>query len=215
MQYKGTQSPKKEKSILRRMSCVQVVIICSALLGLVYIGVELYKQHFSYHKKDGIWQSCFTPNRRCQQLIIETINQSKESINLQGYSFSDPEIVDALIRAHQRNVHVEVILDKFNLKSKKTLLKKLIDERICVRIDKPEGVAHNKVVIIDDHILITGSYNFSTSSYEHNTENVLVIHDHTLAQEYLLNWHKRWNISTNPSKMGCRVKLPSSKQFKS
>jgi phospholipase D len=106
---------------------------------------------------------------------------------------------------------VEVILDKFNLKSKKTLLKKLISERICVRIDKPKGVAHNKVVIIDDRILITGSYNFSTSSYERNTENVLVIHDHTLAHEYLLNWQKRWDISTNPSQMGCRVKLPSAK----
>ncbi len=209
-----TQSPKKEKSIIGRMQCSIVAIIFSALIGSAYIGVELYKQHFSYHQKEGIWQSCFTPNRQCQKLIIETINQAKESINLQGYSFSDPEIVDALIKAHQRNVHVEVILDKFNLKSKKTLLKKLINERICVRIDKPEGVAHNKVVIIDDRILITGSYNFSTSSYEHNTENLLVIHDQTLAHEYLLNWQKRWNISTNPSQMGCRVKLPSSKHFK-
>lgn len=209
-----TQSPTKEKPLTKRIFYFLVAIICSALIGSAYIGTELYKQYFSYHKKDGIWQSCFTPNKKCQQLIIETIDQAKESINLQGYSFSDPEIVDALIKAHQRNVHVQVILDNFNLKSKKTLLQKLIAEHICVRIDKPEGVAHNKIVIIDDRILITGSYNFSTSAYERNTENVLVIHDHTLAGEYLHNWQKRWEISTNPSQMGCRVKLPSSKKFK-
>jgi len=37
-------------------------------------------------------------------------------------------------------------------------------------------------------VLITGSFNFTKAAEEKNAENLLIIHDKTLAARYLENW---------------------------
>lgn len=110
----------------------------------------------------------------------------------------DTDIADALVKAHHRKVDVKVILDHSNLKASNPLLKELINKKIDVQIDKPNGIAHNKILIIDKRIVLTGSYNFSAAAYKRNTENLLVIHDKTVAEEYTHNWEDRWNRSLKP-----------------
>jgi phosphatidylserine/phosphatidylglycerophosphate/cardiolipin synthase-like enzyme len=193
-----TPSPKRKKTLQINVSPT-VAIICSLILGVSYFGVEVYQHHNSYHEVNGIWRTCFTPNQKCQQLIIQNINEAKESIRLQGYSFTDMAIADALVKAHQRNVDVKVILDHSNLKTANLLLQELIKKQIRVKIDKPQGIAHNKILIVDNRIVLTGSYNFSTAAYKRNTENLLIIHDPKVAGEYLTNWQTRWDVSMKTS----------------
>ncbi len=50
---------------------LNVAIVVAIILGISYAGTEAYKHHNSYHDIDGIWQVCFIPNKRCQQLIIQ------------------------------------------------------------------------------------------------------------------------------------------------
>lgn len=191
-------SPRRKKSHQLTVSPA-VAIICSLILGVSYFGVEVYKHINSYHEVEGIWRACFTPNQKCQKLILQNINEAKESIRLQAYSFTDNDIASALIKAHQRNVDVKVILDHSNLKAGNPLLKELMVEKIEVRIDKPNGIAHNKICIVDKKIVLTGSYNFSAAAYKRNTENLLFIHDKKVAEEYIDNWQNRWNRSSKPA----------------
>jgi|GEM_PF-6194101 len=79
--------PRRKKTPQITVSPV-IAIVCTLILGASYFGVEVYQHHNSYHEIDGIWQACFTPSKRCQQLIIQNINEAKESIRLQAYSFS-------------------------------------------------------------------------------------------------------------------------------
>ena len=44
-------------------------------------------------------------------------------------------------------------------------------------------------MIIDDCIVLTGSFNFTKAAEEHNAENLLVINDPALAKQYIENWH--------------------------
>src|SRR5262249_32828504 len=46
----------------------------------------------------------------------------------------------------------------------------------------PHDFMHNKVLVVDD-VVITGSYNFSSSAAQ-NAENVLMLHDPGLAERY-------------------------------
>ena len=52
-------------------------------------------------------------------------------------------------------------------------------------IDDPDEM-HHKVIIIDERILVTGSYNFSRSAEERNDENTLIIHRPGFAFSYAL-----------------------------
>lgn len=43
---------------------------------------------------------------------------------------------------------------------------------------------HHKVIIIDDALVITGSYNFSSGATRDNDENIVFINDVRLARRY-------------------------------
>jgi phosphatidylserine/phosphatidylglycerophosphate/cardiolipin synthase-like enzyme len=144
---------------------------------------------------EGDISLCFTPNKRCQSLIIGEIGQAKQSIFVQAYSFTDKEIARALAEAAKRGVMVKVILDKSNRKDERSAKSILQDQKIPFRFDAPSGIAHNKIMIIDAAKVISGSYNFSAAAYKRNTENLLVIRNASLAKDYIQNWQGRWNVS--------------------
>jgi phosphatidylserine/phosphatidylglycerophosphate/cardiolipin synthase-like enzyme len=54
-----------------------------------------------------------------------------------------------------------------------------------VRLDGNQGQMHHKVIIIDERIVITGSYNFSSSAETRNDENLLIIHSAEIAHPFL------------------------------
>jgi phosphatidylserine/phosphatidylglycerophosphate/cardiolipin synthase-like enzyme len=56
-------------------------------------------------------------------------------------------------------------------------------------------ITHNKVILIDGRILIGGSYNYSSSAEKKNAENVLVIRDHEVIDQYRQNWFDRARVA--------------------
>ena len=57
-------------------------------------------------------------------------------------------------------------------------------------IDSKHAIAHNKVMLIDDREVLSGSFNFTKAAEESNAENLLVIDDSALAAKYLANWQE-------------------------
>ena len=63
-------------------------------------------------------------------------------------------------------------------------------------IDDKHAIAHNKIMVIDQETVITGSFNFTKAAEEKNAENVLVIRSKELAKIYMENWNKHKEHST-------------------
>ena len=139
--------------------------------------------------------TCFTPPSGCGAVIANQISKAQESIHVQVYGFTSEEIAKALINAHNRGVKVKVLLDKSNIGAKYSKMRDLRKAGIEVLIDEVSGIAHNKIIIIDGFLVITGSFNFTTSADIRNTENVIIVKNKPLAQKYLQNWHARYEMS--------------------
>jgi phosphatidylserine/phosphatidylglycerophosphate/cardiolipin synthase-like enzyme len=146
-------------------------------------------------RSSALISACFTPGKHCQLKILEAINSARKSIHVQAYSFTDPEIANALVSASKRGLTIKVILDKSNMTNNRSARNILIQNGIPLRFDAPPGISHNKIIILDYVKVITGSYNFSQAAYKSNAENVLFIQDKNLAEEYSKNWLKRWEVS--------------------
>ncbi|MSQ65236.1 MAG: hypothetical protein EXR37_02605 [Limnohabitans sp.] len=56
-------------------------------------------------------------------------------------------------------------------------------------------MAHNKVIVVDGELVITGSFNFTNSAQTRNAENLLVLKSSGLAESYKANWLTHWNHS--------------------
>lgn len=153
------------------------------------------------------WQKCTHSSQKCQQLVIQHLEAAKKSIRLQAHRFNDPDIGKALIQAHHRHVHIEVIVDDSNLKTKNPLLKDLITNKICLRIEKIEEKNHTKIIIVDDHTLITHSPDYQQKSKNPEAENIFISHDPLIVTKYMKEWQQNWDSGINPFQVGCRVKL--------
>ena len=56
------------------------------------------------------------------------------------------------------------------------------------------AIAHNKIIVIDGAVVVTGSFNFTRAAESNNAENLLVIHDAHLAERYLANWKEHQGL---------------------
>lgn len=59
------------------------------------------------------------------------------------------------------------------------------DYGIDIRHDDRSGRMHHKVMIIDDYIIVVGSYNWSASAEDSNDENILILKSTDIVTEYL------------------------------
>jgi phosphatidylserine/phosphatidylglycerophosphate/cardiolipin synthase-like enzyme len=133
---------------------------------------------------------CFTPSPLCGCLIVESIQAAHKSILVQAYVFTSKPIQKALLDAKKRGVAVKLILDKTESNNPF-----IASSHIDTWIDDTPRIAHNKIMLIDDKLIITGSYNFSKSASK-NAENVLFIaNDDALYEGYLRNWFYRQSVS--------------------
>ena len=138
---------------------------------------------------------CFSPEGQCTDGIVHAIQEATSSIYVQAYGFTCLPIAQALVTAKNKGVNVQVILDKSQITAKKSQLPLLLENNISVSIDSVSGIAHNKIMIIDNLYVLTGSFNFTNAADSRNAENVLLIKDSELARMYKENWEKRAILS--------------------
>ena len=121
--------------------------------------------------------------------MVNALEHATNAVLVQAYSFTSAPIAKALVEAHRRGVHVQVILDKSQRTEKYSEADFLKNSEIPTLIDAQHAIAHNKVMIIDENLVLTGSFNFTKAAEENNAENLLVINDSALAEKYVANWH--------------------------
>jgi phosphatidylserine/phosphatidylglycerophosphate/cardiolipin synthase-like enzyme len=132
----------------------------------------------------------FSPNNGATEAIVREIDQARSEIRVQAYSFTSAPIAEALLKAHKRGIKVEVILDKSQKTQKYSSSTFLTNARIPTYIDARHAIAHNKIIIIDQSVVITGSFNFTKAAEDKNAENLLIIRSRALAKPYLENWQR-------------------------
>ena len=133
-------------------------------------------------------QACFTPGENCTEVIVTEIGRAQHSVLVQAYSFTSSPIAKALVEAKRRGVDVRAVLDKSQRTEKYSGADFLANSSVPVMIDDRHAIAHNKVMVIDEETVITGSFNFTKAAQEKNAENLLVIRDRELAERYAENW---------------------------
>jgi phosphatidylserine/phosphatidylglycerophosphate/cardiolipin synthase-like enzyme len=61
--------------------------------------------------------------------------------------------------------------------------------------DANPGLMHHKVMIIDQSIVIFGSYNFTNSAETKNDENLLVIYNKDIATQFIAEFQRVYALT--------------------
>ncbi len=134
---------------------------------------------------------CFTPGQPCAALIADTIRAARSEVLLQAFGFTNAMVIDALSDAQRRGVAVTVLLDRSVAREPSQRASDMVKRGVAAYIDDHVAIAHNKVVVIDGAVVITGSFNFTQSAQSRNAENLLVIRNPQIAGAYRENFKAR------------------------
>ncbi len=135
-------------------------------------------------------ENYFCPEDNCASHIIDQIKNAKTSIYFMSFSFTNEEIADALII--QDGLDIKGIFDSSQSSSKFSQFKRLQEFGINVKKDTNKYKMHHKVFIIDNQTVVTGSFNPTLSGDTKNDENVVVIHDKKIANQFLNEFNSLW-----------------------
>ncbi len=127
-----------------------------------------------------------------QKEIIKNINQAQTSINIAMYIFTDREIALPLIKARERGVRVRLYLDQDQVDYQYSQSLFLVQRGIKTRISSNNYIMHNKFAIIDNRLLLTGSYNWTFSANNRNDENLMVIDDPEIIEIFQNQFVNLW-----------------------
>jgi len=152
-------------------------LICTS--SLVYADTKVY----------------FSPNGGCQRAIITELNKAHESIDVAMYAFTSREIARALVEAKQRKVKIKISLDIAQIKDPYSKCKFLVSKGLDVKFHMGPGLLHDKFAVIDDHEVLTGSFNWTATAERKNFENLLIIKDEEIARKYTKHFRHLWSRS--------------------
>jgi phosphatidylserine/phosphatidylglycerophosphate/cardiolipin synthase-like enzyme len=140
----------------------------------------------------------FSPKGGCTEAVVREVDRARDVILVQSYSFTSLPVADALVRAKARGVAVRVLLDRSDETAKGSQLPTLLDGKVEVNVDDRHAIAHNKVMVIDRTVVLTGSFNFTAAAELVNAENLLVVRNAALARRYADNWSAHAGHSRAP-----------------
>lgn len=143
--------------------------------------------------KKRLREAFFFPNETSEKRLINHLGEAKTTMLICVFSLTNDNLANAIRAAKERGVNIRMIFDDEMMKMAGSDVKKLHDEGYQVRVDlDPKAHMHHKFVVIDDTVVITGSYNWTRQASNKNHENVVVFEDVEIAQKFTEEFNKLW-----------------------
>lgn len=125
----------------------------------------------------------FCPEERCKDEIIQELGKANKSIYFMLFTFTDKYIAEILVDKSNSGLDVQGIMEPYQ--NQYSMRKTLEEAGTPVKSDEGTGLMHNKVWIIDNKTVITGSYNPTKAADTINKENILVIRQQDIVEKYI------------------------------
>ena len=131
--------------------------------------------------------------------ILDAIIAAKKSLQVKMFVFSDPDLLRAVIAAHQRGVKVRVMLNAARRSGEddnETVRKALEHAGIEPKDSNPEfGITHEKSMVVDEEIAFVKSLNWVTKNLTETRDYAITTtHPHEVKEViecFDADWHRK------------------------
>lgn len=137
----------------------------------------------------------FSPDDNVSVSLMGALEGAQEQVLVMAYTLTADELTALLIEQAQRGLEVRVLMEADQIRSTGNDFTHLQEGGVDAVVDGNPYNMHHKVILIDGQIVIAGSYNFTRSAEERNDENLVIIQDSDLAEEYLVEFTRIWETA--------------------
>ncbi len=130
------------------------------------------------------------------QVICESIAAAKKEIKIAVCWFTLPEIFEKLVEKAAQGIDIQIIInfDQLNFQASGLPFGKIMERGAKVFGYVGHGLLHHKFLIVDNQVVISGSYNWTRSNHH---DSLLEINDISLATEFSQAWQNLLPFSKN------------------
>jgi phosphatidylserine/phosphatidylglycerophosphate/cardiolipin synthase-like enzyme len=139
----------------------------------------------------------FSPGDACRNVIVNQIEKATKQLNICVFTISDDTITSGLLLAHKKGVNIKIITDNDKSFDEGSDIKQLSEVGISIKMDSTPNHMHHKFMVVDQGVLITGSYNWTRSAARYNHENILLTKEAGVIKSFSSQFEKLWNEMEN------------------
>ncbi len=148
---------------------------------------------------DGtVIESYFGPTDDAEtNAIVRLIDEALATLDVRMFYFTDYDIRDAILAAHQRGAAVRMIIDASAAANEYSQHQALRDAGIPVKVEDWGGKEHMKAAVADGIAVVLGSQNWTGSGNTESDENTLYIKNSVLAESFTDDFELHWAAIPN------------------
>jgi len=135
-------------------------------------------------------ENYFAPQDHVADHIVQVIQKAQSSIRFLAFSFTNDQIGKAMVARAQAGVNVKGVFETRGGDTAASEYGRMKKAGLDVRLDGNPYTMHDKVIIVDESIVITGSFNFTAQADASNDENIVIIYQPDIAALYLAEFDK-------------------------
>jgi phosphatidylserine/phosphatidylglycerophosphate/cardiolipin synthase-like enzyme len=131
-------------------------------------------------------ETYFSPDDHVLTVLYNLLGEADESIYFLAFSFTSNELGEIVRTQADAGLDIMGVMDKEQVASNTgTEYDPFKQAGLNVRIDGNAGQMHHKVFIVDEKIVVFGSYNFSRAAEERNDENIIIVYNEQVAEFFI------------------------------
>lgn len=142
-------------------------------------------------------EAYFSPGTNPRDKIMLEINNAIYTLDIAQSYFTDQTIWFTIVDALSRGVIVRLLLDKHALNAAYSVYKLYIKGNVIpgltTRISQIKGYMHNHFCVIDDFVLLTGSYNWTYLAGYVNDEDLLYVPGESIVSDFTTEFNRLWS----------------------
>ena len=144
----------------------------------------------------------YAPQENLESVDVQEIGHAELSIDMAAYVLSDPQIIEALTDAAERDVVIRLYLDKSEFAEHGPIRGGLVEAllahpNVSARVKGQGVLMHLKAYAVDGVVLRTGSGNFSRSGLSRQDNDLILITDQSTVDAFEVNFDRIWARSEN------------------
>jgi phosphatidylserine/phosphatidylglycerophosphate/cardiolipin synthase-like enzyme len=144
--------------------------------------------------KPSIFEVHFFPNSSEEMHLINLISKTKISLDIAMFTINNIHIAEEIKKIFYKGIKLRIITDGECIKMPSSNIYSLAAIGINIKTDDSVRYhMHHKFCVIDNSVVVTGSFNWTDQAVNHNQENLLFLENKDLAIKYSNEFQKLWD----------------------